>query len=141
MRLWHHQVLCFLPKGQLLAQWRELNSVFAKEDRHILINYIYDCPKEDLYVYTQMVLSQMQSRGYQVRTVDKMQRYFGDVNGNALPSTPFARYHDNEYLDICYYNLYEKFLRGQKDFDESLFLALKTFWLNARQDAAPPSVL
>ncbi|HEY4532232.1 MAG TPA: pyrimidine dimer DNA glycosylase/endonuclease V, partial [Kurthia sp.] len=63
MRLWHTDLIEFLPKGQLLSQWRELNSVFAKEDKHILINYIYEYPKEDLYIYTQLVMAEMTKRG------------------------------------------------------------------------------
>ena len=42
MRLWHYKLLPYLPKSQLIAQWRELNSIYKKQDRHILINYIYD---------------------------------------------------------------------------------------------------
>lgn len=56
MRLWHTELIPFIPKSQLLAQWRELNSIFVKEDNHVLINYIYEYPKEDLYIYTQIVL-------------------------------------------------------------------------------------
>jgi len=31
MRLWHYELIPYLQKIQLLAQWRELNSIFAKE--------------------------------------------------------------------------------------------------------------
>ena len=43
MRLWHYKLIKegLLPDSQLLAQWRELNSIYVKEDKHILINYIY----------------------------------------------------------------------------------------------------
>ncbi len=72
MRLWHIDVIAYLPKGQLLSQWRELNSIFAKEDQHILINYIYEYPKEDLYLYTEKVMAEMKKRGgYQIRTYEK----------------------------------------------------------------------
>ena len=67
MRLWHADLIPYLPKSQLLAQWRELNSIFAKEDQHILINYIYEYPKEDLYYYTMLVLEEMQKRNIQIR--------------------------------------------------------------------------
>ncbi|WP_233732664.1 pyrimidine dimer DNA glycosylase/endonuclease V [Lysinibacillus sp. YS11] len=71
MRLWHIDLIAYLPKGQLLSQWRELNSIFAKEDQHILINYIYEYPKEDLYLYTEKVMDEMKKRGYQIRTYEK----------------------------------------------------------------------
>lgn len=35
MRLWHYDLLAFLPRSQLLAQWRELNSIYAKQDQHL----------------------------------------------------------------------------------------------------------
>lgn len=43
MRLWHCEIIPYLPKTQLIAQWRELNSIFAREDKHILINYYNIC--------------------------------------------------------------------------------------------------
>lgn len=47
MRLWHIDLITnsLLPKSQLLAQWSELNSIFKKQDKNILINYIYDTDK------------------------------------------------------------------------------------------------
>ena len=127
MRLWHTDLIPFLPKSQLLAQWRELNSIFAKEDRHVLINYIYDYPKEDLYWYTQIVLKEMTKRQINIRTVDKVEHYFSDVQVDDY-YVPFQMHHDDEYLTICYYNLYEKFIRGQKDFTLDQFNALKQFY-------------
>ncbi|SEN56380.1 Pyrimidine dimer DNA glycosylase /DNA-(apurinic or apyrimidinic site) lyase [Paenisporosarcina quisquiliarum] len=127
MRLWHHSLLNVLPKSQLLAQWRELNSIFAKEDRHILINYIYDYPKDDLFTYTQLVLHEMRSRNINIRTIDKMERYFGDGAFEVI-TNPFMHHHNEEYFEICYFNLKEKFMRGQKDFDAERYEALrKTF--------------
>ena len=127
MRLWHTDIIPFLPKGQLLSQWRELNSIFAKEDKHILINYIYDYPKDDLYVYTKKVIEEMTNRGYKIRTFDKMERYFHGLK-EANVAQPFEQHHNDEYLEICYYNLKEKFIRGQKDYDEALFLKLDEYF-------------
>ena len=79
MRLWHVELISYLPKSQLLAQWRELNSIFAKEDKHVLINYIYNYPKSELYAYTNLVLDEMKARGFKVRTFDKMERYFDEI--------------------------------------------------------------
>lgn len=41
---------------------------------------------------------------------------------------PFAKYHNNEYLTICYYNLKEKYLRGQKDFYDVIWYKLDNFY-------------
>jgi len=120
MRLWHVDLLNYLPKGQLLSQWRELNSIFAKEDKHILINYIYEYSKNDLCVYTEKVIEEMKNRGYQIRSYEKMNKYFENLE-SVKHVKPFKNHHDNEYLQICYYNLKEKFIRGQKDFEEDMY--------------------
>ena len=127
MRLWHTDVIPFLPKGQLLSQWRELNSIFVKEDKHILINYIYEYPKDDLYIYTEKIMEEMKNRGYKIRTVDKMERYFAELD-EVKVDTPFKEHHNDEYLEICYYNLKEKYIRGQKDYDTVLFKSLETYF-------------
>ncbi|MGM9988107.1 MAG: pyrimidine dimer DNA glycosylase/endonuclease V [Bacillaceae bacterium] len=129
MRLWHTEIIKYLPKGQLLAQWRELNSVFAKEDKHVLINYIYEYGKEDLYAYTQVVLNEMERRGYKIRTVDKMNNYFQGIS-EVNCQTPYSLHHNDEYLEICYFNLKEKFIRGQKDYDEKLYKELCSYIKN-----------
>ena len=131
MRLWHTELIPFIPKSQLLAQWRELNSIFAKEDRHVLINYIYEYPKQDLYIYTQVVLKEMRARNITIRTFDKMERYFEQL---AIPTdyAPYSKHHNDEYLTICYYNLYEKYIRGQKDFSTEQFEALQHYYYKKR---------
>lgn len=62
MRLWHYKLIPLLPRTQLLAQWRELNSIYKKQNKHILINYIYEYPKSDLYSYSMLLLLEMKRR-------------------------------------------------------------------------------
>ncbi|WP_240605517.1 pyrimidine dimer DNA glycosylase/endonuclease V [Kurthia zopfii] len=126
LRLWHTDLIEFLPKGQLLSQWRELNSVFAKEDKHILINYIYEYPKEDLYIYTKIVTDEMAKRGYKIRAFEKMNKYFANTTVEK-PYPPYARHHNDEYLEICYFNLKEKYIRGQKDYEQLQYGNLEQF--------------
>jgi uncharacterized protein (TIGR02328 family) len=127
MRLWHHDLIPFLPRSQLLAQWRELNSVFAKEDRHILINYIYDYPKSDLLAYTELIILEMGMRGYKIRSFEKMNAYFFHTEKHPTNAI-FEHHHNDEYLEICYFNLKEKFIRGQKDFSVEQFKLLHQFY-------------
>lgn len=127
MRLWHVELIPYLPKSQLLAQWRELNSIFAKEDKHVLINYIYNYPKSELYAYTNLVLDEMKARGFKVRTFDKMERYF-EGETPATHKNLYAADHNELYLTICYYNLYEKYWRGQKDFSETEYSKLEQYY-------------
>lgn len=131
MRLWHIDLIPMLPRGQLIAQWRELNSIFAKEDNHILINYLYEYPKEDLLLYTNTVIEEMQRRGYQIRAYDKMNHYFKDVK-EPESYHPFANHHNNEYLEICFFNLKEKFLRSQKDYNKELYELLEDYYRKSK---------
>ena len=52
MRLFHKDLIEVLPRQQLLGQWRELNSIFKLQNRHILINFVYEYDKQDLYNYS-----------------------------------------------------------------------------------------
>lgn len=126
MRLWYYKILPFLPTSQLSAQWRELNSIFKKQDNHILINYIYAYDKQTLYNYTQLVLQEMNKRNYNIKAWTNYNNYFSDADYTITDS--MFNEHDFEYLTICYYNLYEKFLRGQKDFSQDRFNQLDKFY-------------
>ena len=130
MRLWHYEIIGCLPKSQLVAQWRELNSIFKKKDNHILINYIYNYDKSYLKAYTDKVVLEMQRRGYKIKSFENYNKYFEGIK--CWGGEQFNE-HNNEYLTICYWNLREKYLRGQKDFDcetmERLQKTYKEIWL------------
>lgn len=125
MRLWHVDLIPYLPKSQLLAQWRELNSIFIKQDKHILINYIYNYDKKPLLNYSQAVMREIQNRGYRINSYLNYQLYF--LNVNSFGTERFKE-HDAEYLMICYWNLREKYLRGQKDFTAENWNKLEKFY-------------
>lgn len=142
MRLWHYKLIPFLPKSQLIAQWRELNSIFKKQDNHILINYVYEYPKEDLMEYTCRLLREMRRRDITIKSKENMNKYFGkekneifnnlvslrkEYKGNYIP---FRKHHNNRYLIQCYFNLQEKYDRGQKDFSGFEFMNLEDFVSN-----------
>lgn len=130
MRLWHYKLIPFLPKSQLLAQWRELNSIFKKQDKHILINYIYQYPKESLYNYSCMVINAMcYQRHIKIRSTQAMRDYFqvAEININDIVSNPFPKHHTDRYLLQCFYNLQEKYDRGQKDFTYDIYWKLERF--------------
>lgn len=121
MRLWHYKLIPYLPKLQLVAQWRELNSIFVNHTNHILINYVYNYPKDYLYTYSNLVLNEMHKRKITIKSMDNFNKYFCD---NQYLKRYFNE-HNNEYLTICYYNLKEKFIRGQKDFSKEVWEELK----------------
>ena len=130
MRLWHYELIPYLPKSQLwlLAQWRELNSIYKKQDNHILINYIYNYSKDYLLEYSNLVIDEFENRGYKIRSLDNYNCYFKELVGETVDMNLLIYpEHNDEYLKICYYNLYEKYLRGQKDFSKEQFGKLKEF--------------
>lgn len=126
MRLWHYELIPYLPDSQLVAQWRELNSIFKKEDKHILINYIYEYPREDLCLYADKVMYEMKARGFRIRSLDNYYNYFmGDLSPEV--ETPFKNHHTDRYLLQCFFNLQEKYDRGQKDFSAIEYQELLRF--------------
>lgn len=91
---------------------------------------MYDYPKSELYNYSIMVINEMANRGYKIKSMDNYINYFKDVIGKVeIKNEVFKKYHNKEYLEICYFNLEEKYIRGQKDFDDKTFIKLqKLVW-------------
>lgn len=119
MRLWHYKLIPLLPRKQLLGQWRELNSIYKKQDRHILINYIYDYPKYDLYLYSIIVIEEFKKRNYKYN-LNNFYQCFNDISYDKK-YTPFINKMNNRYLIQCLYNLQEKYDCGgisEKDWEE-----------------------
>lgn len=130
MRLWHIDLIPYLPKKQLQGQWSELNSIFKKQDKHILINYVYDYPKQYLWEYTMTLLIEMKKRNINIKSITNADNYFdglGEIPPKILNFWRFTE-HDNEYLTICYWNLREKYIRGQKDFTKEIWEKLDKFY-------------
>ena len=124
MRLWHIDLIPYLPKSQLLAQWRELNSIIKKKDNHISINYVYNYDDKPFKNYTDAVLREMYNRGYKAN-IELYRLYFSHIS---TFGTERFKEHNNEYLTICYYNLKEKYIRGQKDFTDEIWNKLDKFY-------------
>lgn len=124
MRIWHYKLIPFLPTKQLKGQWSELNSIFTKQDNHILINYIYEYPKENLKYYTDLLLVELLYRGVDIKTFNHYFDYFDGVDTVKM-GNPFPQHHTDRYLLQCFYNLQEKYDRGQDDFPPLLYRRLK----------------
>lgn len=128
MRLWHYDLIPYLPKQQLLAQWRELNSIYVKQNKHILINYVYEYGKLDLYYYSIIIINEMSRRNYKINSFEKFNNYFQDYITRIaifVPEEVFKKHHNKEYLKICCWNLYEKYLRGQSGFSDEAIKFIK----------------
>ena len=144
MRIWHADLIHYLPKSQLVAQWRELNSIYKKQDNHILINYVYKYNKLCLLDYTRKTIKELENRKIVVKAYNKLKKYFSfvfdeisdeekvtsDLIWNMLDYENYDfnltfKEHNDRYLIQCFYNLQEKYDRGQKDFSEEQYETLK----------------
>ena len=133
MRLWDFRLLPYLPDSQLLAQKRECDLIIkdatmGRKTNHILINYIYEYGGVDsisFKVYYALLYKEFKNRGFRFNDKYQMVNWFYVENP---PLEPFPRHHNNEYMTICYYNLKEKYLRGQKDFTAEVWEKLDTFY-------------
>lgn len=131
MRLWDWRMLPYLPKGQLLSQKRECDLIWkdianGKKTNRILINYLwdyedYECQLANYYV---LLEKEFRRRCYEFK--------FSKCAPTGLLwhdivkiKEPFKNHHNNRYLLQCFFNLEEKYMRGQKDFSENEYTALK----------------
>ena len=113
LRLWHKALIEVLPRQQLLGQWRELNSIYKEQDKHILINFIYDYDITDIIWYSTLVYDEMIKRGYKCDTKNFERRYkmsMGLVKCVPIPyDAIFKNKMNDRYLKQCLYNLQEKY--------------------------------
>ena len=108
MRLWHKNLIEVLPRQQLLGQWRELNSIFKLQNRHILIDFVYVYPKEDLLTYSTKIILEFNKRHYKY-DLTNFNNYFGNQTVSDLVEEPFKGKFTDRYLKQCLYNLQEKY--------------------------------
>ena len=98
------------------GQWRELNSIFKKHDKHILINFVYDYPKEHLLYYTDKIIDEFDKRKYKINKIENYREYFKDITIEKYrdflktnnQNTIFKNKMNDMYLRECVYNLEEK---------------------------------
>ncbi|MBP2621595.1 TIGR02328 family protein [Streptococcus panodentis] len=116
MRLWHQDLIEKLPRQQLLGQHRECAALRGKGwgKPHATVNYVFEHSPYLLYSYHQLIMKEMQKRGYQPDALwlDK------DYRGKSCPayedlpelavSLPIYPEHDAAYLQECLENLREK---------------------------------
>ena len=118
MRLWHKDLIPVLPREQLVAQWRELSAIAGNiktkgTPNHILVNKVMQYSMNHFITYAAAVRTEMTRRGY--RTMDS-------VWNKIIALKPdwellhlvdvYLEKMDKVYLEICSWNLYEKYLCG-----------------------------
>lgn len=116
MRLWHETLLSQLPRQQLLGQHRECCALRGNGwgKKHATVNYVFKYSPYKLYQYHQLVLAEMQQRGYHPATEWSDPLYRGikcapyDELSPVTRTLPIYPEHDAAYLKECLENLEEK---------------------------------
>lgn len=118
MRIWHKNFICVLPREQLVGAWRELSAIAGAIQKngtpnHLLVNFVLDYDYDHFISYAYYVRQEMTSRGY--RTMDSVWDKIVALKPNytLLPLNDlYERKMDLTYANICYFNLFEKWLCG-----------------------------
>lgn len=124
VRLWHKTLIPYLPRQQILGQWRECCAI-AKSiaekgtPNHVLVNRVMEYPIDHLDSYTSLIYTEMHKRGYSPDW--SRYRYYRPtmvINCSLYENDLFPGWHNDRYLRQCLYNLQEKFDAGAIPKDE-----------------------
>ena len=114
MRLWHYQLLPYLPDAQFKGQLRELVAIMHDwrdegETNHLLINRVVDYSKNELTKYFFLYESCYADRygKYLEKQYDEFEDFSRVVLDKPLIGV-YEGWHNKEYLRVCMANLYEK---------------------------------
>lgn len=119
MRLWHYKLIPYLPKKMLVSQWRELMAIKRQWEKgtliHPLVRYVKDYDKSYFSNYTKLVYDELLKRNIKCKNI-YMEEILNFANGKI--SNLIYKEHDDDYLELCYCNLKEKYIRGIINEDE-----------------------
>ena len=121
MRLWHKDLIRYLPRQQLLGQWRECCAI-AKSiaetgtPNHVLVNKVLEYPKLHFVLYGFKIIEEMEKRGY--KCIAYKFTVWTDMPWDSEKPVPglwkqlnteiFEGWHNDRYLKQCLMNLQEK---------------------------------
>ena len=113
MRLWHKDLIPYLPNKQLLGQWRECcaiaSNIYHKgSPNHFIVNKIMNYPLSHFDIYTTLVFREMENRGYKP-DYTKFSKYIDSATEVVSVNDLFSGWHNDKYLKQCFYNLQEKY--------------------------------
>ena len=120
MRLWHPRLIPYLPKKQLISQWRECIAIKRQWEKdtlkHPLVAYVMNYDKRYFFDYVSKITKEMTKRKINYN-VD----YYYEIFNFCLLHIAFFDFailedtykeHNSRYLKQCLYNLQEKADRG-----------------------------
>lgn len=119
MRLWHKDLIPYLPRQQLIAQWRECCAICSNwankgTQNHLLVNKVMDYPPVHFITYTREIIGEFILRDYKVgkksmsNFIENFER-FGNFSETLINGNIFENWHNERYLKQCLFNLQEKY--------------------------------
>ena len=118
MRLWHTKLIEVSPREQLIGCWRELSAIAGAIQKngtpnHLLVNFVLDYDYNHFISYAYYIRQEMTRRGY--RTMNSVWNKIVALKLdwellNLVDVYPEKM--DDIYLEICSWNLYEKYICG-----------------------------
>ena len=130
VRLWDYRLIKYLPKQQLVSQWRELIAIKRQWEKgtlkHRLVSYVMDYPKYVFRNYILDVVGEMDNRNikYQKKYFAELIKFCEDEELSFETLLACYPEHNDRYLKQCLYNLEEKFDRKiitQEEWDNILY--------------------
>ena len=132
MRLWHKDLIPYLPKQQLIAQWRECCAIASNiankgTPNHLLVNKVIKYDILHFISYTYWVREEMKKRGYKISEktdnnfVNNLECVYGGLPfiTKVYPINKLYKlWHNERYLKQCLFNLQEKYDCGGIPEDE-----------------------
>ena len=117
MRLWHYELLPYLPDLQFKGQLRELVAIMHDwrdkgKTNHLLINRVMDFTPRNLTAYFLMYEEEYRKRYAKPINRLTIMEFMAFCGETKLYCEPFKGWHNKEYLRVCMANLYEKHFFG-----------------------------
>lgn len=124
MRLWHQDLIPYLPRQQLLGQHRECCALRGAGwgRKHSIVNYVFNYDPSYLVAYHWLIMDEMEKRGYHPDPLWRDSNWRGNKLGEQLGwagdmityqiykdiSSHIFIEHNNDYLKECLNNLANK---------------------------------
>lgn len=120
MRLWHQDLLAFLPRAQILGQHRECCALrgMGWGRKHSTVDYVFTYSVKRLVDYHKLVLREMERRGYKPDQQWYSPEYRGKNSApwpsilmdelEAIVEASIYPEHDDAYREECLANLRKK---------------------------------
>ena len=125
MRLWHQDLIPYLPRQQLLGQHRECCALRGAGwgRKHATVDYVFKYSPAYLIAYHYLVMDEMEKRGYHPDQIWRYPTYRGKTLGGDWSEkdwevmgykyikencNPIYPEHNNIYLQECLDNLKNK---------------------------------